>query len=168
MVPMADLRVHTVVVDAAAEAGGAVAAPRGSEASGAEVRTVALLRHLLGRPSERAFLAEPRRDWRASFPARRAQGGFGRRGRWPRGDLREEAPASGPSAPADPCQRVDTLALPVKPASAGCPTPLPPWPGRGGHRRTRPGGRLAEAHVVGPDQSDVTQPLLIGQGVRSR
>ena len=44
--------------------------------------TLALVRHLLGRPSERAFLAEARRDWRASFPRLPSQSEFNRRVRW--------------------------------------------------------------------------------------
>jgi len=78
------------------------------------VLTVAVVRHLLGRPSERGFLAEVRRDGAAYFPALPAQSEFNRRVRWLWGafeGLRQRAAAA---APEDPWQQVDTSALPVK------------------------------------------------------
>lgn len=75
---------------------------------------MAVVRHLLGRPSERGFLAEVRRDGAAYFPALPAQSEFNRRVRWLWGafeGLRQRAAAA---APEDPWQQVDTSALPVK------------------------------------------------------
>jgi hypothetical protein len=86
MLPMADLLVHAFIFVDDAVTGGEVAVPRrpgpAPRCSDAEVLTVALVRHLLGRSSERAFLAELRRDWGACFPALPAQNEFNRRVRW--------------------------------------------------------------------------------------
>jgi hypothetical protein len=118
MMPLADLLVHVYVLVADALASGTVAVPRRPgpppRCSDAEVLTIALVRHLLGRPSERAFLAEVGRDWRAYFPALPRQSEFNRRVRWLWGafeGLRRRALAA---APEDPWQQVDTTALPVK------------------------------------------------------
>ncbi len=85
--------------------------------SDAEVLTVAVVRHLLGRPSERAFLAEVRRDWRHYFPVVPAQSEFNRRVRWLWGAFELLRQACVATVPADPWQQVDTTALPVKHAS---------------------------------------------------
>ena len=47
--------------------------------SDAEVFTIALVRHLLGRPGERGFLAEVRRDLSHFFPRLPTQSVFNRR-----------------------------------------------------------------------------------------
>jgi hypothetical protein len=118
MMPMADLFVHVYVLVADALAGQAVPLPRrpgqAPACSDAEVLTIALVRHLLGRPSERAFLAEAGRDWRHYFPVLPAQSEFNRRVRWLWGafeSLRRHLLAG---ALEDPWQQVDTTALPVK------------------------------------------------------
>jgi hypothetical protein len=82
--------------------------------SDAEVLTLALVRHLLGRPSKRAFLAEVRRDWRHFFPVLPAQSEFNRRVRWLWGafELLRQAVLRG--VPEDAWQQVDTTAVPVK------------------------------------------------------
>src|SRR5215218_6280088 len=86
MLPLTDLFVHVYVLVDDALAAGAVPVPRRPGpppgCSDGEVLTVALVRHLLARPSERAFLAEVRRDWAAYFPALPAQSEFNRRVRW--------------------------------------------------------------------------------------
>src|SRR5579883_1982745 len=73
MMPVGDLFVHVyVLVDDALRAGLVPIPSRPGPApvcSDAEVLTIALVRHLLGRPSERGFLAEVRRDWHHEFPA---------------------------------------------------------------------------------------------------
>src|SRR5215207_8798834 len=48
----------------------------------AEVLTLALVRHLLARRSERAWLAEVRRDWAHYFPPVPHRSEFNRRVRW--------------------------------------------------------------------------------------
>jgi hypothetical protein len=118
MLPMAELFVHVYVLVDDAVASGAVAVPPRPgpppRCSDAEVLTVAVVRHLLGRPSERAFLAEVARDWGHFFPRLPAQSEFNRRVRWLWGAfeaLRQRALAA---VPADPWQQVDTTALPVK------------------------------------------------------
>jgi len=80
----------------------------------AEVLTLALVRHLLARRSERAWLAEVRRDWAHYFPPVPHRSEFNRRVRWLWGAferLRQQAIAT---VPADPWQQIDTTALPVK------------------------------------------------------
>jgi hypothetical protein len=118
MLPLADLFVHAYVLVDDALKGGAVAVPRRPgpvpACSDAEVLTVALVRHLLARPSEAGFLAEVRRDWGHYFPALPVQSEFNRRVRWLWAafeQLRQQVTAA---EPADPWQQVDTAALPVK------------------------------------------------------
>src|SRR5215211_8630755 len=86
MMPLADLFVHVYVLVDDALAHGTVVVPRrpgpAPSCSDAEVLTIALVRHLLGRPSEAGFLAEVGRDWRAYFPVLPAQSEFNRRVRW--------------------------------------------------------------------------------------
>jgi hypothetical protein len=116
--PLGDLFVHIYVRVDDALAGGAVPIPRRPgprpACSDAEVLTVGLVRHLLGRRSERAFLAEVRRDWAGYFPRLPHQSEFNRRLRWLWGAfelLRQHLLAG---VPADPWQQVDTTARPVK------------------------------------------------------
>ena len=118
MMPLADLFVHIYVLVDDALAGGPVALPRRPgplpACSDAEVLTIALVRHLLGRPSEAGFLAEGRRDWRHYCPHLPAQSEFNRRVRWLWGafeTLRQHLLAA---SPADPWQQIDPSALPVK------------------------------------------------------
>jgi hypothetical protein len=78
------------------------------------VLTIALVRHLLARRSERAFLAEVQREWAHYFPHVPHRSEFNRRVRWLWGafeSLRQQAAAA---LPANPWQQVDTSALPVK------------------------------------------------------
>ena len=67
MMALADLFVHVyVLIDDALRDGSVPVPPRPGRppaCSDAEVLTLALVRHLLARPSARAFLAEVRRDW---------------------------------------------------------------------------------------------------------
>jgi hypothetical protein len=118
MMPTADLFVHVYVLVDDALADGTVAVPHRpgppAACSDAEVLTVALVRHLLARPSERAFLAEVRREWAAYFPKLPAQSEFNRRVRWLWGafePLRRHLLAA---VPDDAWQQIDTTALPVK------------------------------------------------------
>lgn len=118
MMPVVELFVQVyVLVDDALKAG-AVVIPRRPgpvpACSDGEVLTVALVRHILGRPSERAFLAEVRREWPGLFPHLPHQSEFNRRVRWLWGaceHLRRHLLAG---VPEDRWQQVDTTALPVK------------------------------------------------------
>jgi hypothetical protein len=118
MMPLADLFVHAyVLVDDAVKAGAVPVPARPGPApacSDAEVLTVALVRHLLARPSERAFLAEVRRDWGHYFPALPAQSEFNRRVRWLWAAFERLRQRLASAVPADGWQQVDTAALPVK------------------------------------------------------
>jgi hypothetical protein len=121
MMPLGELFVHVYVLVADAVAGGQVAIPwrpgPTPACSDAEAPTLAVVRHVLGRPSERAWLAEVRRDRRAYCPHLPGQSGFNRRVRWLWGAcelLRQRLVAR---TPEDAWQRIDTTALPVKPAS---------------------------------------------------
>lgn len=118
MLPLADLFVHVYVWLDDTLASGAVRIPSRPgpvpTCTDAEVLTIALVRHLLARPSESGFLEEVRRDWGAYFPHLPHQSEFNRRVRWLWGAfelLRQEVLRA---LPADPWQQVDTSALPVK------------------------------------------------------
>ena len=115
--PLADLFVHVYVrVDDALQRGAVAVPPRPGPApacSDAEVLTVALVRHVLGRPSERDFLAEVRREWGHSFPALPAQRACTRRVRWRWGACEALRAHLVAAVPEDSWQQVDTTALPV-------------------------------------------------------
>ena len=118
MMPLGDLFVHVYVLADDALADGSVAVPRrpgpGPACSDAEVLTIALVRHLLGRPSEAGFLAEAGRDWRHLFRRLPVQSEFNRRVRWPWGAFEQLRRRLLDAVPADGWQQVDTTALPVK------------------------------------------------------
>jgi hypothetical protein len=118
MMPLGDLFVHVYVLVDDALADGAVAVPRRPgpvpTCSDAEVLTVALVRHVLGRPSEAGFLAEVRRDWHPFFPRLPAQSEFNRRVRWLWGAFEQLRRLLLAERPVDGWQQVDTTALPVK------------------------------------------------------
>ena len=118
MMPVVELFVQVyVLVDDAMKAG-VVPIPRRPgptpACSDAEVVTVALVRRLLGRPSERGFLAEVRRECPTLFPQLPHQSEFNRRVRWLWGAceyLRRHLLAG---VLEDDWQQIDTTALPVK------------------------------------------------------
>ena len=118
MVPLADLFVHVYVLvdDAIKEEEVSIPRRPGPKppCSDAEVLTIALVRHLLGRPSEKAFLEEVRREWRHYFPRLPSQGQLGRRVRWLWGAFEELRVYLADRLPEDPWQQVDTTALPGK------------------------------------------------------
>lgn len=118
MMPLGDVFVQVyVLVDDAMRAGVVAVPPRAGPSpvcSDAEVLTVALVRHLLGRPSERAFLDEVRRDWPGWFPHLPSQSQFNRRVRWLWGAFELLRQALLAAVPEDPWQQIDTTALPVK------------------------------------------------------
>jgi DDE family transposase len=118
MMPLAELFVHVYVwIDDALGDGTVPVPPRAGpppNCSDAEVLTVALVRHLLGRPSERAFLEEVRRDWGGWFPRLLSQSQFNRRVRWLWGAFEWLRQALLAAIPEDPWQQIDTTALPVK------------------------------------------------------
>jgi hypothetical protein len=187
MMPLADLFVHVYVLVDDALGGGAVPVPpRAGPApicSDAEVLTIALVRHLRARRSERGFLAEVRRDWRHYFPRLPAQSEFNRRVRWLWGACELLRRALLDAVPADDWQQVDTTALPVKhPSRVRGPDG---WQGPGGlragfgwdaaHRewfygfrlglRTDLGSRLVRAWGIVPaavDERAVADDLLDG------
>jgi hypothetical protein len=187
MVPLADLFVHVYVLIDDAVAAGAVPVPRRPgpppACSDAEVLTIALVRHLLARPSERAFLAEVRREWAAYFPALPAQSEFNRRVRWLWGAFEHLRRWLLRAVPEDGWQQLDTTALPVKhPSRVRRPDA---WTGPGGLRagfgrdaahgewfygfrlglRTDLGSRLVRAWALVPaavDERAVADDLLDG------
>lgn len=118
MMPLADLFVEVYVRIADAIATQALSLPQRPgpvpACTDAEVLTIAVVRHLLARRSERTFLAEVRREWAHYFPHVPHRSEFNRRVRWLWGAfelLRQQAAAT---LPVDPWQQVDTSALPVK------------------------------------------------------
>ena len=80
----------------------------------AELLAIAQVRHLLGRRSESAFLAEVARDWGHLFPVLPHQSEANRRTRWLWGAFEQLRAALAARLPDDDCQQVDTSALPVK------------------------------------------------------
>ena len=118
MLPLADLFVEVfVLIDDAIRSRRVQIPPRPGPTpacSDAEVLTIALVRHLLGRPSEAGFLAEVARDWAHLFPHLPAQSELNRRVRWLWGAFELLRVRLASTLPADPWQQVDTSALPVK------------------------------------------------------
>jgi hypothetical protein len=99
----------------------------------AELLTIALVRHLLGRRSESGFLAEIRRDWPHLFRYLPDQPEVNRRTRWLWGAFEQLRAAWAAAVPADPVQQIDTSAIPVKHPSRV----------RGADQWTGPGNDLA-------------------------
>jgi Transposase DDE domain len=118
MLPTEDLFVYVyVLVDDAITAGAIDIPGRPGPApacSDAELLTIALVRHLLGRHSEAGFLAEVARDWGHLFPRLPRQSQVNRRIRWLSGAFEQLRAALAAGLPVDDCAQVDTSALPVK------------------------------------------------------
>jgi hypothetical protein len=105
------------LVDDAIKAG-ALLIPRrpgpAPDCTDAELLTIALARHLLGRRSENGFLAEIRRDWPGLFPHLPDQPAVNRHTRWLWGAFEQLRATWAATVPADPVQQIDTSVLPVK------------------------------------------------------
>jgi hypothetical protein len=118
MLPTEDLFVYVyVLVDDAIGSRAIAIAPRPGPApacSDAELLTIALVRHLLGRRSEAGFLAEVARDWSHLFPRLPHQSEANRRIRWLWGAFEQLRAMLAARVPEDDCQQIDTSALPVK------------------------------------------------------
>lgn len=118
MLPLADLFVHVyVLVDDAVQHGQVPIPTRPGPAptcSDSELLTLAVVRHLLARPSERAWLAELRANWADLFPRLPHQSEYDRRVRWLWGAFELLRAHLAGQLPADSWQQVDTSALPVK------------------------------------------------------
>jgi len=118
MLPTEDLFVYVyVLVDDALRSGAIAIAARPGPAPGcsdAELLTIALVRHLLGRRSEAGFLAEVARDWAHLFPCLPCQSEANRRIRWLWGAFEQLRAMLAARQPEDDCQQIDTSALPVK------------------------------------------------------
>jgi hypothetical protein len=118
MLPTEDLFVYVyVLVDDAIAARAIDIPPRPGPApacSDAELLTITLVRHLLGRRSEAGFLAEVARDWAQLFPHLPHQSEVNRRTRWLWAAFEQLRAALAAGLPVDDCAQVDTTALPVK------------------------------------------------------
>jgi hypothetical protein len=118
MLPTEDLFVYIyLLVDDAITHGGIDIPQRPGPAparSDAELLTITLVRHLLGRRSEAGFLAEVRRDWAALFPHLPHQSEVNRRVRWLWGAFEHLHILLTARTCTDDCQQIDTSALPVK------------------------------------------------------
>lgn len=118
MLPTEDLFVHVYVLVDDAIAAGAVDIPvrpgPTPACSDAELLTLALVRHVLGRRSEAGFLAEVARDWGHLFPRLPHQSEANRRTRWLWAAFEQLRAALAAVLPVDDCAQVDTSALPVK------------------------------------------------------
>lgn len=105
-----------VVVDDAIDVGGIEIPSRPGptpRCSDAEVLTIAVVRHLLGRRSELGFLNEVRSDWSHLFPSLPHQSEFNRRVRWLWGAFEHLRQFLMTDVPADDWGQIDTSALPV-------------------------------------------------------
>jgi Transposase DDE domain len=121
MLPTEDLFVYIyVLIDDAITCRAIDIPPRPGPApacSDAELLTIAMVRHLLGRRSEAGFLAEVARDWGRLFPRLPHQSEANRRIRRLWGAFEQLRRYLADLLPADDCQQIDTSALPVKHAS---------------------------------------------------
>jgi hypothetical protein len=137
MLPTEDLFVYVyVLIHDLMAAGRIKVPPRPGPApacSDAELLAIAAVRHLLGRRSEAAFLAEVARDWGHLFQPLPHQREASRRTRWLWGAFEQLRAALAARLPEDDCQQVDTSALPVRHPSRV----------RGPDQRTGPGNDLA-------------------------
>lgn len=118
MLPTEDLFVHVYVLVDDAIAAGAVGIPARPgpvpACSDAELLTIALVRHVLGRRSEAGFLAEVARDWGHLFPRLPHQSEVNRRIRWLWAAFEQLRAALAAGLEVDDCAQLDTTALPVK------------------------------------------------------
>jgi len=118
MLPTEDLFVHVYVLVDDAIAAGQVTIPARPgptpACSVAELLTIALVRHLLGRRSEAGFVAEVARDWAQLFPRLPHQSQANRRIRWLWAAFEQLRAALVARCPVDDCAQIDTSALPVK------------------------------------------------------
>jgi hypothetical protein len=121
MLPTEDLFVYVYVLVHDLILAGAVKIPPrpgpSPACTDAELLAIAQVRHLLGRRSESAFLAEVARDWGHLFPRLPCQSEANRRTRWLWGAFEQLRAVLAVRLPEDDCQQVDTSALPVKHAS---------------------------------------------------
>lgn len=118
MLPAEDLFVHCyVLVDDLIKDGSVVIPARPGPApacTDAEILTIGLVRHLLGRRSEAGFLAEIGREWPRLFPALPHPSEVNRRDRWLYGAYEQIRRAVLAVVPPDDWGQIDTSALPVK------------------------------------------------------
>jgi hypothetical protein len=118
MLPTEELFVYVYVLVHDLILAGAVQIPRrpgpAPACTDAELLAIAQVRHLLGRRSESAFLAEVALDWGHLFPVLPHQSEANRRIRWLWGAFEQLRAALAARLPEDDCQQVDTSALPVK------------------------------------------------------
>ena len=118
MLPTEDLFVYVyVLVDDAITDGAIAIPPRPGPVpacSDAELLTIAVVQHLLGRRSESGFLHEVGHDWAALFPHLPHQSEANRRIRWLWAAFEQLRAALAARVPVDDCAQVDTTALPVK------------------------------------------------------
>src|SRR6266849_2195838 len=99
-----------VLIDDLIAAGAVCIPPRPGPApacSDAELLTIAVVRHLLGRRSEAGFLAEVARDWRRLFPVLPHQSEANRRTRWLWGAFEQFRVTLAARLPEDDCQQID-------------------------------------------------------------
>jgi Transposase DDE domain len=118
MLPTEDLFVYVyVLIHDLMAAGYIKVPPRPGPApacSDAELLAIAEVRHLLGRRSEAAFLAEVARDWGHLFPHLPHQSEANRRTRWLWGAFEQLRITLAARLPEDDCQQAGTSALPVR------------------------------------------------------
>jgi hypothetical protein len=118
MLPTEELFVYVYVLVHDLVLAGAIQIPRrpgpAPACTDAELLAITEVRHLLGRRSESAFLAEVARDWGHLFPVLPHQSEANRRTRWLWGAFEQLRAVLAARLPEDDCQQVDTSALPVK------------------------------------------------------
>ena len=103
-----------MLIDDAIKAGVIAIPPRPGPApacSDAELLTIAMARHLLGRRSEAGFLDDVARDWGHLFPVLPHQSEANRRIRWLWGASGQLRAFLAGRLPEDDCQQIDTSAI---------------------------------------------------------
>ncbi len=118
MLPTEELFVYVYVLVHDLVLAGAIRIPRrpgpAPACTDAGLLAITEVRHLPGRRSESAFLAEVARDWGHLFPVLPCQSEANRRTRWLWGAFEQLRAVLAARLPEDDCQQVDTSALPVK------------------------------------------------------
>ena len=118
MLPVEELFVHCYVLVDDMIQEGQVQIPRrpgpAPACTDAEIITIALVRHLLGRRSELGFLTEIGREWPDLFPTMPHPSEVNRRTRWLHGAYEQLRQVLLADVVADDWGQIDTSALPVK------------------------------------------------------
>src|SRR5258708_5165359 len=155
MLPTEDLFVYLYMLIHDAIMAGAIAVPPrpgpAPACTDAELLTIAMARHLLGRRSEAGFLAEVTRDWGHLFPLLPHQSEANRRIRWLRGafeQFRALVAGAAPRGDFPPSGPTPVPRHPPPPAPRAGPPPRDLLADKGFNGRASPAGQAARGTAV--------------------